>query len=236
MKKNALVKRMNLSKTDLDDIEKKVRDVEKNTLGEIVVAVASESASYAVWELLASIATSAVLFLCLYNISPVIYEWLSSHIWGCRPYHLSLFFLASCSVCTVVMYFLYNVSFIDFAVIPEAAKSTAVTNRAMRYFAESGVYSTENSSGVLVFISYFEREVRIIADRGISGRISNDLWNLIADDLVNSLSKGKFKDGLMDAIERCGELLAEKYPIGENVVKKDELPNGLRILEDEKWV
>ena len=123
-----------------------------------------------------------------------------------------------------------NVPAIDRIIIPNRIKKAAVTNRAMRHFAESGVYETSEHSGILIFVSYMERQVRIIADTGIAKKIPQDLWNIIADDLAQGIKNGKTKEGFISAVEKCSELLAENFPA------KDENPNelcdGLVILQD----
>ena len=83
-------------------------------------------------------------------------------------------------------------------------------------------------------MSYFEREIHILPDSGINSKVSQDLWNIIADEMTDSLAKGNAKEALIGAINRCGELLSQNFPLdshGEN-----ELPDGLVILENEPWV
>lgn len=238
MTRNQLLKKIKFSPDDFADIESAVKNAEKKTQGEIAVALTAESASYALWEVMASLFTSLVLFCCMIPLSDQIYAWLGTKFWDLQPWYLSAFFVIVCTIVTILLYILYNIQFIDRIVIPFGAKHAAVTNRAMRWFAESGVYSTEKNCGVLIFVSYFEREVRIVADKGISSKISNDLWNLIADEMTENLSKGNLKEAYIDAIEKCGNLLAENFPVDQKSAmnKKDELYNGLVVLEEERWV
>jgi putative membrane protein len=99
----------------------------------------------------------------------------------------------------------------------------------MRYFAESGVYETAEHSGILIFVSYMERQVRIVADSGIASKISQDLWNIIADDLAQGIKSGQTKEGFISAVEKCGQLLAENFPAHEE--NPNELSDGLAILD-----
>lgn len=62
------------------------------------------------------------------------------------------------------------------------------------------------------------------------------MWNLIADELADSLSKGNAKDAFINAINRCGDLLAEYYPAPNDKENVDELPDGLVVLENDRWV
>ena len=85
--------------------------------------------------------------------------------------------------------------------------------------------------GFLIFVSYMERQVRIVADSGIAKKIPQDLWNIIADELAAGIKTGHTKEGFTGAIEKCGELLAEHFPAhSEN---PNELPDGLVILTED---
>lgn len=78
-----------------------------------------------------------------------------------------------------------------------------------------------------------EKEVRIIADTGISKKISHDLWQLISDELASDIKAGNATQGFINAIEKCGRLLAENFPA--RAKNQNELPDGLVILEDAEW-
>ena len=225
-----LNKKLNLKQKDFDEIKKAVEQAENKTSGEIALAVTAESDSYAEWELIAAGITALALFLCVFPMSAQIYAWLDLHFWQIEPWYLCLFYAGLSPVAVVVLYFLYNIPFIDALVIPAGVKSKAVTNRALRYFAESGVYCTDNHSGILIFVSWFEKQVRIVADRHISEKVSEDLWNIIADEIAENMGKGSAKDAFISAVEKCGQLLAENFPSESE--KKNQLKDGLVILEN----
>jgi putative membrane protein len=234
MKYKALVKKLSLDDKAFSEIKDAVKKAESKTTGEIAVAVAAESASYAFWELLAAVGISILLLACLFPMANQIYAWLGKIFWGPEPWYLAAFFLIVCAIVVVVLYLAFNIPAVDAVVVPQIAKSKSVTARAMRYFTESGVYCTKEHSGILIYVSYLEKEVRIIADKGISEKISQDLWNLIADELADSLAKKNVKDAFINAINRCGDLLSENFPAHKE--NPDELPDGLVVLENEKWM
>ena len=234
MKYKTLVKQLSLSQADLSEIQAAVQEAEKTTSGEIALAVTAESSSYAFWELVSSLFSTFLLLICLFPLSSQIYSWLGNIFWGEEPWYLAAFYVAVCVVVLTCLYALYNIPFIDRLVIPANARHAAVSRRAMRYFAESGVYATREHSGVLIFVSWFEKEVRIVSDSGISEKISPDLWNLIADDMADAFLHGDTKSAFLGAISRCSALLSENFPAKEE--NPNELADGLVILEDEKWV
>lgn len=233
MKFKSFVKKLNLKEEDFDEIKEAVKKAEEKTSGEIALAVAAESSSYAFWELLASVGVTLALLACLFPLANQIYAWLGRVFWGEEPWYLAAFYCIVCAIVVAILYLVFNIPSIDTLVIPQRVKNACVSSRALRYFAESGVYCTKEHSGVLVYVSYFEKQVRIIADKGISQKISQDLWNLVADEVAEEFSHGNVKNAFLKAVSRCGELLAEYYPAGTE--NEDELENGLAVLENESW-
>ena len=234
MKTKTLLKKLNLNEKDFDDIKSTVAEAEKKTTGEIAVAVTAESAHYSFWELLASDLFAAVVLIVLLPFADKI-RMIYRHIyWQNEPgWILPLFFIISCFAAVVIAFYVVNIPALDRLIIPSAVKKSCVTHRAFRYFTESGVYDTKEHSGILIFVSYMERQVRIVADSGISAKISQDLWNIIADELAENLRKGKTAEAFTNAIEKCGELLAENFPNHDE--NPNELDDGLVVLEDAEW-
>lgn len=229
MKYKTLCKKLNLSEKDFETIKNNVANAESKTTGEIAVAVTAESENYAFWELLAANIVAAVVLIALLPFSDKILGLYKLLYWQNEPgWILPMFYIVSCFSAVVISFYIANIPAIDRLIIPLSVRKSRVTNRALRYFTESGVYDTKERSGILIFVSYMERQVRIIADRGISQKISQDMWNLIADELAENLKKGDALLAFNNAIFKCGELLAENFPTdGEN---PNELADGLVIL------
>lgn len=234
MKYKTLIKKLKLKDEDFKAIKEAVAAAEAKTTGEIALAVTPESARYCFWELLAADFFGALVLVCMLPFSEKILALYHRLYWQNEPsWILPLFFVISCLAAVVVAFYICNIPAIDRLVIPSSVRRACVTNRAFRYFTESGVYDTAEHSGILIFVSYMERQVRIVADSGISKHISQDLWNLIADELAENLRKGETAKAFTTAIEKCGQLLAENFPPHEE--NPNEIPDGLVILEDAEW-
>ena len=234
MKYKTLLKKLKLGDSDFEEIKSAVANAEAKTTGEIALAVTAESARYCFWELLAANGFAALVLLALLPFTEKI-RMLYRHLyWQNEPsWILPLFFIISCFASVVIAFYVANVPFIDRLIIPRSVRKACVTNRAFRYFTECGIYDTAEHSGILIFVSYMEKQVRIVADSGIAKHISQDLWNLIADELAENLRKGNACVAFKTAIEKCGELLAQNFPAHE--VNPNEFPDGLVILEDSEW-
>jgi putative membrane protein len=233
MKTKTMLKELHLSQKDFEEISEAVKKAEAKTSGEIETAITAESAHYAFWELLASVCISVLVFAVLLPFAGKINDIYEQLTWTQRIWALPAFYGFVCFATVVASFYLFNIPALDRVVIPRVVRNASVTRRAMRHFTESGIYETAEHSGILIFVSYMERQVRIIADHGIAVKISPDLWKIISDELAAEIKSGNTKAAFISAIEKCGDLLAQNFPAHEE--NPDELPNGLSVLEDAEW-
>jgi putative membrane protein len=85
----------------------------------------------------------------------------------------------------------------------------------------------------MIFISFFEHEVIVMADRGISKVVDQALWDAIVADIVREIRAGKVVEGLIGGIARCGEILLEKgFQKSDDDV--NELRDDLRLEGDKE--
>ncbi|MCR5725360.1 MAG: TPM domain-containing protein [Treponema sp.] len=228
-----LQKKLRLSDEALVRISEAVAAAEKSTDGEIVVAVAKESSRYSFWELLASVLSALVVFAALLPCAGIARSWFESKMWTVPDWYLVALYGVTVFGLIAAFFQVANVPFIDRIVVPRFVQEDAVSARAFRLFSESGVHNTAHHSGILIYLSLLEKQVRILADSGISARISADLWALISDDIAADMSCKSYESAILNGIEKCGQLLSQYYPAQKS--EGDELPNGLILLENAGW-
>lgn len=229
MNTKQLLKKIKLSDADFDEIKAAVQKAEAGTTGEIALAMTAESEHYSFWELLAATYLAGFAFILMLPLAGRISSLYESFLWEPQDWLLPAIYGAACLTTIIIGFQIANIPAVDRLIIPRAVRRQSVTDRAFRHFTESGVYRTAEHSGILIFVSFLERQVRIVADAGIAAKIPQDLWNIIADDLADGIKTGSAKEGFVSAIEKCGELLAEQFPArSEN---PNELSDGLAILE-----
>lgn len=99
---------------------------------------------------------------------------------------------------------------------------------AIEQFHIRGLARTHSRAGVLIFVSLAERYARIIADEGLSGKISEEEWRLVMDSMTGHLRDGRLTEAFVGAIEASGVLLARAAPPDG---AGNELPDGLVRLD-----
>lgn len=102
-------------------------------------------------------------------------------------------------------------------------KKLSAHQRATEIFSNMRVWDTEENSGILIYILLADREVHIIADRGIAQKVAQHEWDAIAQTMQRAFSKGEFRQGSLIGIEQLTQLLANHFPSGAK--NPDELPN-----------
>lgn len=83
--------------------------------------------------------------------------------------------------------------------------------RAKQLFAEYGVWDTAYNSGVLLYINLCERNVEIIADRGIHASVHAEHWQTICDQITQYLAKQHYLEGVLVGIQHIGVTLEQFY-------------------------
>jgi putative membrane protein len=219
------------SKSDVEKITHAVEKAEKKTSGEIVTAFIPKSYDYAIYELMSAVIIGLVYFTVMSLFLPNIQEFISGMLWTDAKimYYTVIFYGFSTFFVIGFFYFLFNIPFFDRLIIPKSVMEKKVQVRAIQHFFESSVRNTKDRTGVMIFLSFLEKRVVLLADYGINEKIEQEKWQQIVDHIIKGIHKKQMTDYLITAIEMCGELLAENFPILPEDV--NELTNEIHILE-----
>lgn len=94
--------------------------------------------------------------------------------------------------------------------------------RALDLFGLHRVWDTQHNTGILIYVNLCEKDLQIIADRGIDS-YAHAQWQPLCQDTLSRFKAGDFEQGLMTLIERIGILLNHHFPSEDNM--GNELPN-----------
>lgn len=108
-------------------------------------------------------------------------------------------------------------------------RGMSARQRAIEVFSDLRVWDTEENSGVLIYLLLADREVHIVADRGISKLVVQDEWEAVAKLMQKEFQRGDFLRGALQGIERITALLAAHFPPGAD--NRNELSNKPVIVE-----
>jgi putative membrane protein len=190
-------------------IEAAVRSVEARTSGEIVPMVVDQSYDYPRAEIVGA------GFFSLATAISVSWAFGHSSVWVFLPVFLVLYLPFKGLIRSLP----------DFKrrLIHPAEISAEVEEKALVSFIEQGLHHTRDKTGILILISLFEHRVFVLADQGINDLVPKATWDEIVHMVTEGIRSGRTGDALCAAVQRCGELLAQHFPVKTD--DTDELPN-----------
>ncbi|HEV7507120.1 MAG TPA: hypothetical protein VGS07_19680 [Thermoanaerobaculia bacterium] len=211
------------SEADREAIRTTVREAESRTSGEIVPYVVDHSDDYAS----ASWKGAALGALLAPLIALAIYRW--TNVWGIPlAYWIALPAPIGGAAAYLVAAFLPPVRR---WLTGEHVLEARVRRRAAVAFLDQEVFHTENRTGILLFVSLFERRVVLLADSGIHQKVEEGQWESITRRLATEIRHGRPGPGLVEAIRECGELLA-RHHVEIRPGDRNELSDELRRERD----
>ena len=204
-----------LSDPEHEQIDAAVRAAEANTSGEIVCMIQSASYHYPLANVMGGTALALPSALAL---MPVVGGWLwagTQNVWV----FLSLFSLLFALFYLLVRQWPWlKRRFISRREIDEEVEEAAVTS-----FFRNGLYRTREATGVLIYISVFERRVWVLADHGINAKIEKDQWRGLVKTITDGIQNHRPAAAICEAVHDAGDLLATHFP--KRADDTDELRN-----------
>ena len=217
-----------------DDDRQAVKDAiaraESSTNGEIVPVVASQSGRYDrgedIFGVILGLVAMGVVWAACQQAVPKGGDWASGYTVRVGFAWLALTFVVA-FVAGVVLATKLPALALPF--VSKAERADSVRQRAGAAFFELGVRGTADSTGIMIYVSLLERIVCVIGDEPISEKLDEGQWEEIKALVIEGLEAGKPTEGLCAGIARCGELLAEHFPIAPD--DEDELSNELHVID-----
>ncbi|CAB3793712.1 TPM domain-containing protein [Pararobbsia alpina] len=107
-------------------------------------------------------------------------------------------------------------------------KSVAARERAIDVFSELRVWDTEHNNGVLIYLLLADRDVEIVADRGVHARVHAAEWESICQSMEAEFRLGRYEAGVLRGVEQVTELLKRDFPAQPE--RHSELPSEPAVL------
>jgi uncharacterized membrane protein len=95
--------------------------------------------------------------------------------------------------------------------------------RALDLFSHLRIWDTVDNNGVLIYLLLADRDVEIIADRGIDAHVGRAGWEAICQDMEAAFRGGQFERGAIAGIEAVSRELARHFPPQQG--QRNELPD-----------
>jgi putative membrane protein len=206
------------SAADHEAIAAAVREVEAQSAGEIVPYAVERSDHYfgALWH-------AATLGALLGALAAALVHW-SGEFWG-GPVVLWIA-LPPAAGAALGWLAALAIPALRRALVPRDVLLTRVRQRAAQAFLEEGIFRTRDRTGILIFVSLFERQVVVRADRGLDTVVTPGEWEEIVAGVAAGMRRGQPGPALAEGIRRCAGLAGRLPPRPDD---RDELSGQLRM-------
>src|ERR1700751_783 len=101
-------------------------------------------------------------------------------------------------------------------------RNQSARERALDVFSHLRIWDTEHNNGVLIYLLLADRQVEIIADRGIDARVGEAGWQSICRAMEAEFRANRFEAGVINGIQAVSRELAKYSP--PQAPQRNELP------------
>ena len=95
--------------------------------------------------------------------------------------------------------------------------------RAIEVFSLLRLWDTDARNGVLIYLLLADRDIEIVADRGVAAKVNASEWEAICRDMEASLRNGDHGTAVVRGIEAVSRLVARHFP--RRAGDRNELPD-----------
>jgi len=210
-------------------VEQAVVEAERKTSAEIVPVVATASGRYDRPEDIVGLWLGIIGLIVAWWVLPVVPT--DSGSWGGMPEWERLLIVVVAAVAGFVIgaVLASHVGWLRLLFTPRRQMRDEVAARARAVFLDNRVHHTAGNTGLLLYVSLYDRMPAILADRSIMDRPGQDVLDQLCAVLTRKLRDLHPADAICQIIRVAGEKLAPVLPRAEDDV--NELSDTLVILD-----
>jgi uncharacterized membrane protein len=107
-------------------------------------------------------------------------------------------------------------------------KEQSARERALEVFSQLRIWDTEHNNGVLIYLLLADRDVEIVADRGIHSKLGSREWETICRRMEAAFRQADYKGGVVGGIQAVTQHLIQHFPASGS--GQNELPDKPVVL------
>lgn len=210
------------TKEEVSQIKNAVIEAEKLSGGEIVPVISRQSSWYeqTLWRAGALFSLLTALVLTIIYLSSDALLWLPPYLW------LLICTTGGIAGATIAE----SLPFVKRFFISAESLRQQAEGKAKQLFVEQSISQTDQRTGILLYISFFERHASILPDIGISEVVDQQVWDKILQQLVKDMRSDSPASAISHAIVSCGKVL-EESGVQKAIDDDNELPDKVHIDE-----
>ena len=207
--------RVVLLKSELEYLGRVITEMEQKTSGEMRLMIVRRSGR--------SPLLAPVIFLSLTTVSLMVLWFERVRMLACPEWVLPAIFGGAAFVALAVSRWSRTARMF----YSKLDRRIAAQTRAEVEFHRQGLTKTRDATGILIFVSLFERQAVVLADRGIVAKCPPATWDGVIATVLSGARQRRWAPKLEDALRQCGGLLAQHFPRQSD--DQNELPDDVIV-------
>lgn len=208
---------------ELAAIEKSVRQAESNISGEIVPVFIEKCSTY-----LVAFYRAGVFMGLLTLAVMVVINYAMGSLWAATYLNALWYFIIPLTIGLLTALGVYCLPNLQRKLVGESRLWEMAYHKANAFFLREEVFNTDQRTGIMIMIAFFEHRVIVKADKGISSVVPQEDWEEVVALIIRHIKKGETAIGIIKGVERCAQILeAHQFLIAPD--DTNELPNRLRV-------
>ena len=107
-------------------------------------------------------------------------------------------------------------------------KGQSARERAIDVFSQLRIWDTEHNNGVLIYLLLADRDVEIVADRGIHSKVGSREWGSMCQTMETAFKQARYEGGVVTGIQTVTQHLVKHFPASGT--GQNELPDKPMVL------
>ena len=107
-------------------------------------------------------------------------------------------------------------------------KGQSAQERAVDVFSQLRVWDTAHNNGVLIYLLLADRDVEIVADRGIYAKAGSQEWQSICRQMEAAFKQSNYKGGVVSGVQAVTQHLTKYFPSADG--DQNELSDKPMVL------
>ncbi len=196
-----------------NDLYQLISEIEDNSMVEVVSIIRDNSDRYRD----VALRWAAILTGINYTLMMII------------PFDINVYimYLATILGFIFLFYFIMNFKGLLRFLTPKKRMEKEIEIISRAIFQKGGIRFTKEKIGVLFFISYFERKVKILPDRGAKLAIPSEEWEKMQEKFDQAISETDVAEAIIKALRNTILTFKTYIPSVENDI--NELPDNVEI-------
>jgi uncharacterized membrane protein len=107
-------------------------------------------------------------------------------------------------------------------------RGQSARERAIEVFSQLRIWDTEHNNGVLLYLLLADRDVEIVADRGLHAKVGTQGWEPICRKMEAAFKQADYEGGVVRGIQATTQHLMKHFPARGGT--RNELPDKPVLL------